>query len=220
VRTSRPARDPGHLTRLFAERLPLIDPGFGVELLVLGAPETVPMPPTQAGLDGGDERGDGSGAEAALDLARLIDRLCARLGERAVWRPAPAGSHVPERSEVALPTAVGGGDAAPAWPAVADGTPRPLRILGRPEPVAAVAEVPDGPPIRFTWRRVTRDVTRARGPERIAPEWWLTPGEGPGPTRDYYEVEDGEGRRYWLFRSGLYGEGDTTPEWFLHGLFA
>jgi protein ImuB len=87
--------------------------------------------------------------------------------------------------------------------------------------VAAVAEVQDGPPVRFTWRRVTRDVVRARGPERIAPEWWLTPGEAPEPTRDYYEVEDGEGRRYWLFRSGLYGEGgDRVPEWFLHGLFA
>ncbi len=86
--------------------------------------------------------------------------------------------------------------------------------------MTAVAEVPDGPPVRFTWRRVRRDVARARGPERIAPEWWLTPGEEPGPTRDYYEVEDKKGHRYWLFRSGLYGEGDEAPEWFLHGLFA
>lgn len=217
VRTSRPARDPDHLARLFTERLSLIDPGFGVERLVLHAPETEAMPPAQAGLAGDRERD----AEAASALARLIDRLGARLGEHAVWRPVPVGSHVPERSETARPAAATGeGRGRPAWPLAADGTPRPLRVLARPEPVTAMAEVPDGPPVSFTWRRVQRVVTRARGPERIAPEWWLTPGEEPGPTRDYYEVEDAEGRRYWLFRDGLHGEGDRAPEWFLHGLFA
>lgn len=218
VRTSRPARDPGHLARLFAERLPLIDPGFGVELLVLHAPETVPMPPTQAGgLDGGD--GSGPAAEAALALARLVDRLGARLGEGAVWRPVPVASHVPERSEAARPAAAGNGSA-PTWPLRDDGTPRPLRLLGRPEPVAVVAAVPNGPPAQFTWRWAKHDIARLRGPERIAPEWWLTPGEEPGLTRDYYEVEDAAGRRYWLFRDGLHGEGDEPPGWFLHGLFA
>jgi protein ImuB len=127
VRTSRPARDPGHLMRLFAERLPLIDPGFGVELLVLDAPETVPMPPAQAGLGGGDSSPD---AEAALALAQLVDRLGAKLGERAVWRPVPVGSHVPERSEASRPVAAGDdGEGAPAWPVGADGAPRPLRLF-------------------------------------------------------------------------------------------
>jgi protein ImuB len=38
-------------------------------------------------------------------------------------------------------------------------------------------------------------------------------------TRDYYVIEDETGRRYWLFREGLYGE-DRRPAWFIHGLFA
>jgi protein ImuB len=66
------------------------------------------MPPTQAGLDGETGSPD---AQAALALARLIDRLAARLGEHEVWRPAPGGSHVPERSEVAVLATTG--DAAP-----------------------------------------------------------------------------------------------------------
>jgi protein ImuB len=78
--------------------------------------------------------------------------------------------------------------------------------------------VPDGPPIRFRWRRVLHAVIRADGPERIAPEWWRTP-EGTA-TRDYYRVEDENGRRFWLYRDGLYDRETGTPRWFLHGLFA
>ena len=28
------------------------------------------------------------------------------------------------------------------------------------------------------------------------------------------------GRRFWVFRHGLYGEKSTNPEWYVHGLFA
>jgi protein ImuB len=93
--------------------------------------------------------------------------------------------------------------------------------------VEVIAEVPDGPPLRFVWRRIVRRVVRADGPERIAPEWWTylppAPGEtGKMPrTRDYYRVEDADGRRYWVFREGLYGDGrGQSPEWFVQGLFA
>jgi protein ImuB len=79
-----------------------------------------------------------------------------------------------------------------------------------------MAEVPDGPPRKFTWRRVEHDVVLAEGPERIASEWWRTPGE---PSRDYYRIEDAEGRRFWLYRVGEY-EGPAAPRWYLHGLFA
>ena len=93
---------------------------------------------------------------------------------------------------------------------------RPLRLLARPEAVEAVAAVPDGPPIRFRWRRIVHDVAAVEGPERIAPEWWRRPDEAA--TRDYYRVEDRAGRRFWVFRAGLY-EGGDEPRWFLHGLF-
>jgi protein ImuB len=105
-----------------------------------------------------------------------------------------------------------------------------------------MAEVPDGPPLRFTWRRVAYAVEKAAGPERIAPEWWrhlpnrdvtsepLTEdgldGDIVDPaqrekTRDYYVAETQDGSRFWMFREGFYGAADAggAPRWFLHGLF-
>jgi protein ImuB len=97
--------------------------------------------------------------------------------------------------------------------------PRPIRLLGRPEPIEAIAEVPDGPPVRFRWRRVLHQVAHAEGPERIAMEWWHDP-KGRALTRDYFRVESREGVRLWVYREGLYGRELQEPRWFLHGLFA
>jgi protein ImuB len=96
---------------------------------------------------------------------------------------------------------------------------RPLRLFARPELVEVIAEVPEGPPLRFRWRRVTHHVARAEGPERISSEWWREVDQGRA-TRDYFRVEDAEGRRYWLFREGLYGRETASPVWYMHGLFA
>ncbi|HEY1885624.1 MAG TPA: DNA polymerase Y family protein, partial [Roseiarcus sp.] len=93
---------------------------------------------------------------------------------------------------------------------------RPLRLFARPEPIEAMAEVPDGPPRRFRWRRVLHDVTAIEGPERIAAPWWRQAG---APTRDYFRAEDSEGRRFWLYREGLWGRETAQPKWFVHGLF-
>ena len=110
---------------------------------------------------------------------------------------------------------------------------RPPFLLPHPEPVAVVAEIPDGPPASLEWRRRRCRIVKAQGPERIAPEWWQpllaltreseesTPKRRPR-TRDYYTIEDEVGRRYWVFREGLYGreESEAPPAWYLHGLFA
>jgi protein ImuB len=100
-----------------------------------------------------------------------------------------------------------GSDIAPA---------RPLRLFPRPEPIDALAEVPDGPPLRFRWRRVLHDVAAIEGPERIVPPWWRREG---GPTRDYFRAEDSHGRRFWLYREGLWGQETQRARWFVHGLF-
>ena len=76
--------------------------------------------------------------------------------------------------------------------------------LTRPEPIEAIAEVPDGPPVRFNWRRVMHDVAHAEGPERIAMEWWRD-DQGRTLTRDYFRIESRDGARVWLYREGLYG---------------
>jgi len=126
----------------------------------------------------------------------------------------PVASHLPERAEGACAPA----ETAPAWPVPLADRLRPALLLPHAEPAEVTALVPDGPPRRFLWRGKLHAVTRAQGPERIASEWWRTRTDQP--TRDYYVVENDAGRRFWLYREGLYGRETATPRWFVHGLFA
>jgi len=140
------------------------------------------------------------------------------LSGAAVRRLFSRESHIPERAlemRSALAGPAAWSEQGPAKP------PRPCLLFAEPEPVDVLAEIPEGPPGRFTWRHVTRRVVKAEGPERIAPEWWreLVRSSGSRP-RDYYRIEDEDGRRYWVFRAGLYGDSGTNlPAWFLHGVF-
>jgi protein ImuB len=224
---SRPGRDPGHVVALMVERLCAIDAGFGIDVMTLAAHEVEVLKHDQTRLPAGGL------AAAVADAANLIDRLSNRLGAASVVRLEAADSHLPERAERRVPalSPPASGAAATGPPAVRPLALRPSFLLPRPEPIAVLAEVPEGPPIRFTWRRLTRRVTRADGPERIEPEWWRTIGwsadavrreSGLGRARDYYAVEDEAGARYWVFRAGLYGRDleEGPPVWFLHGVFA
>ena len=212
IRTGQPSRDPAALQRLFRERLGALahplDPGFGFDQIRLAVPWTEPVAPTQDSMEG--ER---PGTE---QVGHLIDRLAARLGPEAVLCFQPFGSHMPERSSRLLPSGMAGPEAEWPEPDPEDPPLRPLQMFDPPQPVETLAEVPDGSPLRFRWRRVLHQVVRSEGPERIAGEWWRAPDQR---TRDYYRVEDTEGRRFWLFRQGLYGQ-TPEPRWFIHGLFA
>jgi protein ImuB len=205
VGTARPSRDPCHLLRLFEERLGALDPGLGIEDMVLAATLAETQAPAQLALDG---RAQGGGD----DLAALVDRLAARLGADAVSRPLLVESHWPERAVRLVPPLD------PARGAAPPGARRPVRFLRHPEPVEAVAPVPDDPPLMFRWRKVMHRVRRADGPERIAGEWWR-PCVRADELRDYYRVEDQDGRRFWLYRAGLH-HADRPARWFLHGVFA
>jgi len=148
------------------------------------------------------------------EVAALIDRLAARLGRERVLRFMMRDTHDPDRAASLVPAADPLGLPCP----MPDELPaRPLMMFDPPQPIEAIAQVPDGPPLRFRWRRVLHEVMHAEGPERIAPEWWRQPLGMP--TRDYYRVENHEGRRFWLFRAGLYDREPGPPRWFLHGLF-
>jgi protein ImuB len=94
---------------------------------------------------------------------------------------------------------------------------RPIRLLPHPEPIETLATVPDGPPLRFRWRRVLHEIAAIEGPERIAPEWWK---DTQALTRDYFRAEDTQGRRFWLYREGLYERETVEAHWFVQGLFA
>jgi protein ImuB len=227
--TARPGRDPAALLRLFRERLAALaaplDAGFGFEQLALAAGATAPLSPTQTRVRIAAPTGLDLPAADPAALAALVDRLSARLGPGAVLRLEPAASHLPERA-VRLRPALATGDVRPEDPDAADDDGpadapedppgRPLQLFDPPQPVEATALAPDGPPAAFRWRRATHRIVRAEGPERIAPEWWRTP---QARARDYYRVEDEEGRRFWLFRAGAYGE-TPPPRWYVHGLFA
>jgi protein ImuB len=275
IGTARASRDPRHLTRLLEEKIATIDPGLGVEDMVLTAPlvetlaaaqlslarlrsqsppprpspvkgegeviECVAKPPppllsaklaspdATAGPSVPRERGrvgvGGIGSTDSTDiaaLALLADRLGNRIGFANLRRLAPRESYLPERAVAVLPAL------APPWKAIwRAGPARPIRLLSPPETVEAMAPVPDDPPILFRWRRLQHRVRRADGPERVAAEWWRNPDparkrempDDPSAIRDYYRVEDEEGRRFWLFRAGLYRP-DRPARWFIHGVFA
>lgn len=188
-----------------------VDPGFGFDAFRLAALQTDPLTDRQITLDGK--------AEADADVTALVDRLVVRLGRANVQRFVSRNSHDPRHSAVRVPA---GSDVPhPPWPEPEAGNPpaRPLTLFTPPQRIEAVAEVPDGPPLRFRWRRVVHVVARAEGPERIAPEWWLAENNAPA-TRDYYRIEDAKGHRFWIFREGLFEDFQERPRWFLHGLFA
>jgi protein ImuB len=212
VGTGQPTRDPALLIRLFRERVDAladpIDPGFGFDLIRLDVALAEPLAARQDDYT--------APARPEEDLTELVDRLAARLGPRRIHRTRPENTHIPECA--ALPCAPVD---RPAWDMPADEEPpfRPLRMLDPPQPVGAVvSEVPDGPPMRFTWKGRTYSIAHWEGPERIAAEWWRRRDRG-GLPRDYYRVEDPDGHRFWLFRHGLH-DPDATARWYLHGLFA
>ncbi len=240
VGASRPLNEARPIVRLFAERLAspdeeAVDAGYGVDLMRLACLAAEPLAPSQAELERAHE------AERARALAELLDRLSARLGARAVTRRELIEAHLPEQAEAALPATLGEarmrgeGHLLPRSPSrdgrlptpyegeggrrsrPDEGAPaRPFRLFARPEPIEALAEVPDGPPLRFRWRRVLHDIAAIEGPERIAAPWWRREAM---PTRDYFRAEDSQGRRFWLYREGLWGRETAQAKWFVHGVF-
>ena len=206
VGTALPVRDAKRLTRLLCDKIETVDPGFGIELMVLTATLVDPIAPRQAASSLTDA--------PEADVSELIDTLANRIGPERLYRIAPVASDVPERSIARI---------APMAPASAAGWPshwpRPSRLLPKPEGIEAVALLPDHPPAAFTWRGIRRRVRRADGPERVFGEWWKRDAE-LAAVRDYFQVEDDAGERFWLYRAGD-GEDAATGshKWFLHGIF-
>ena len=217
VETGLPSRDARVLERLFRERVDAladpIDPGFGFDLIRLGVDRLEPLAASQLKLEGG--------VVAETAVAGLVDRLSIRLGRNHVRRFAARDTHIPEQAVLALPAIEATGPIRWENPAAGEPPLRPIHLFDPPQLIkVAGAEVPDGPPRRFQWRQSQHDIARFEGPERIAPEWWTLPSGKKGLTRDYFRVEDVRGRRFWIFRHGLYECERKHPDWYLHGLFA
>jgi len=226
IGTSEPLRDPTRIRRLFLDRLTVLgdeaDPGFGFDMIRLSALAVEAFDAVQTGWGTGDP---------ARETAHLIDRLMARFGADRVQRLVPQDTHWPELASIAVPAnSIAQGkdrhhdsakDRALEDSLFQDSRipVRPIRLFERPEPVEAIAQVPDGPPVQFKWRRVTHDVAYAEGPESIALQWWRN-DQGMPVTRDYFRIETRQGVRVWLYREGIYQDKDNPPHWFLHGIFA
>jgi len=226
---AHPSADAAHMLRLFEERLNRLsgglDAGFGIESLQLVAAKTnaITAPQENIGLSGRLRKSTPIAA-----LGGLYDRLVSRLGAQVVVRPVPHASYIPERAVrfVSVLQAQSNASNAVVNPLV-DAAARPLFMLCAPEPIEVIAEIPEGAPYRFRWRRVLHEVTIAYGPERISPEWWdgLVGESHAGAkghnskTRDYYRIEDTQGHRFWLYRDGLYDRETGNPRWFMQGVF-
>ena len=223
--TALPSREARHLKRLLADRTGELDPGFGFDAFLLEASWCEPLGTAQESLVD-EPRGE-------RQVAELVDRLTVKLGADKVRRPVARGSHVPERAsgwvgvgvEDSLPSLqakrsnpVGATLDCFAGLAMTIHPARPQRLLDMPEAIGVIYATPEGLPRRFTWRRGVHDIARVEGPERIAPEWWRE--KTSARLRDYYRVEDVSGRRFWIYREGLVGDGrGGAPLWYLHGLF-
>jgi len=204
IETNRASWHVNHLFKLFEINLSTIEPDLGIELFILEAPIVEDVSSIQETM-----WNRSSGLEN-IGLAELLDRLYGKIGSKNIYRYHPDEHYWPERSIKKVFSLA----EEPASPWKID-RPRPIQLLSNPEPVEVTAPIPDYPPMLFRYKGKLHKVMKADGPERIEQEWWLSKGE----HRDYYSVEDEEGNRYWLFRSGHYS-GNKSYQWFLHGFFA
>jgi protein ImuB len=246
VNAARTTRDAGHIARLFQNRAERLvgeyDAGFGIDMIRLAASSVSELDPAQIGVF---ETRDGA---ADLDRLydRMTSRLGpfavvrsrfvnTHIPERAV-KLEPVVARTPDDPE-ARP------DPELPRPLRLLASPEPIRVT------AEVPDGPPANMIwrRINYRFVKASGPERIGAEWWLPQYGLTlsrpeiPDEpisnrvdektvldleaemeaprNPIPSRDYYIAEDESGRRFWLFREGLYGE-TASPAWFMHGFFA
>lgn len=204
IGTSGASHSVSHLFKLFQLKIDQIRPALGIELFVLDAPKVEDVDVPQ------EEMWSSKPGLNDNSVIRFLDRVAGKVGAQAIHRFLPATRYWPERaiSKAASVTE----KASTPW---RTDKPRPTEMLKVPAPIEVMALIPDHPPKFFIYKGVRHLVSKADGPERIEREWWMDKGE----HRDYYQVEDEEGCRYWLFRSGHYG-GEQQHKWFIHGFFA
>lgn len=204
IGTNAPSYHIAHLFKLFELKIPLITPALGIELFVMEASKVEPISPLQEVLWANNPGMDDQ------EVIELLDRLAAKVGANNIHRYLPDEHYWPERS-IKIATSILEKPAT-SW---RTDRPRPTQLLKNPEAIEVAAPIPDYPPMLFRYKGQVHHIKKADGPERIEREWWLDKGE----HRDYYQVEDEHGQRYWLFRLGHYA-GDKSSHWFIHGYFA
>lgn len=195
-RPTRQAKTLLELLRLSTETLRMNEDFIAIELIV---------PEMQRASDDQTAFAVDETARSDAELVDCMDRIRAKLGYSAVLRPQLIESYLPERA-FAWTQEIGIGPITLAVP------PRPMALLPMPAEIGVIVTPShdrEGRPVAFTHEKTVHRLRIVVGPERIAGEWW----NGHNRTRDYFDVEDETGRRFWIFRV------NETFKWYLHGVF-
>lgn len=202
ISTGEASRNEIHLFKLFEMKISTIRPALGIELFTLKATVTEELTATQESL------WHTAGIEEEA-VAELLDKIMGKIGADKVHRYLPEAHYWPEHAY----KEAGSLQEKPSteWPT---DRWRPVCLLSQPEKITVSVPIPDYPPLLFYYKGKSYRIVKADGPERIEREWWLK----DGLHRDYYLVEDENGARYWLFRSGHFDHEKSA--WYLHGFFA
>lgn len=203
IATGRASYNRRHIFNLFENKINTIEPALGIELFILKASKVEDVFPHQEQLWMKEGLAD-------IALSELIDRIGGKASTGQIHRYIPDEHYWPERSF--KPAISINEKLTTSWKI---DRPRPLQLLSNPVSIDVTAPIPDYPPMLFRYKGKVHKIMKADGPERIEQEWWLEDGK----HRDYYSVEDEDGSRYWIFRSGHY-DADKTYQWFIHGFFA
>ena len=203
IELAEPALDPAHLQLLLRERLarcilaaPTLELRLQCQELVAAPAPNAELFPTRAGHDEG--------------LLRLLERLCARLGDAQVHCLVPVADHRPEHASRAVPAQAGRlplafAASSPVLQVSTLPLHRPAWLLPEPVPLAEREAMP-------WWQG--RPLQVLSGPERIETGWW---DEHP-VTRDYFIAMTEDGSLVWIYRARL----PTAPgevSWYLQGRF-
>jgi protein ImuB len=204
ISTSYPSNSVRHLFKLLSLKIAGMEPATGIELFLLEVVKVEKVTPVQ------ETFWTHRSSLESKELTELFDSLQHKFGNDIVHRYLPDEHYLPERS--VRPARSLSEKTETAW---RTDKPRPILLLKVPQLVEVTAPIPDYPPMNFRYKGKLHTIKKADACERIEPEWWL---DG-GLHRDYYIVEDEEGKRYWLFRAGHY-HAVQKPLWYLHGYFA
>lgn len=203
IGTNLPSRSTAHLMKLFELKIGQLQPDLGFELFELEAHAVEPIAFDQTAIWVETNTTD------TTAVAELLDKIISKRGSQVIHRYLPAEHYWPERS-YQLATSINDQKEV-EW---RTDQPRPIHLLSIPHVIDVTVPLPDYPPMLFFYKGQRHRIKKADGPERVEQEWWLQQGE----FRDYYCVEDEEGKRYWLFRSGHIEGGKSR--WYIHGFFA
>ncbi len=213
-------RDRNHARSVITPLIESIQAAEGVIALHLTARLTSRAKSLQHQLIKDHSMSGGTFEQENENVQELMNHLVTRLGSDRVLRVEHSASYLPEASfgyrSITSPSRRSEDSAITHRLFMK----RPSYLFNAPQPISAIAMLPDKPPSQLTWQGQRLKVTSAEGPERICLEWWqhsLSTSQvtthGNHASRDYFRVQDQTGRWLWVFRD------NAAKNWFIHGMW-